>query len=132
MSLSQSKYTSLLAAVQPAPEVPSLPLPAFLAAAAAEVERRTRRSLRRSFTNHQRVVKDARCLASRAQIAAQRLLEQEQELAQLRAEVQRLQAEADDLFWNGQAAAWESQQADRLFMEACAAEHLSYPATLAG
>ena len=132
MSLSQSKYTSLMAAVQPEPEAPSLSLPVFLAAAATEVERRTRHSTRRCHSNHQRVVKDARLLASRAQTAAQCLLDQGQELSRLRAEVRRLEEAADALFWNDQATAWEGQQEDRLFMEACAAEHNSHPGFPAG
>ena len=136
MSLSQSKYTSLREAVQPDPEAPLLPIGVRLSAFAVELEQRTRRSVRRRHTNHQRVVSDARALAGMAEIAGWLIQRQDAEIARLRAEVDRAEKEYDDLFWNGYISQaeqqMEQQSQDRAFVETCAVEHLFFPSILAG
>ena len=132
MYLSLSQCTSLFFAVQADLANPPLPLPVKLAAYASEVEARTRRSVRRRNSNHQRIVKDARALAEQAHSAAQLLQKQEAEIAKLRAEVQRLEYAADDLFWGIQADQHDALEEGRVFMQTCAAEHQHFPSVLAG
>lgn len=129
MSLSSRKYTSLRAAVQAGPVDSARTLGATLAAFAAEVELRTRRSVRRRFTNHQRIVEDARALAGQAQFAGWLLQFQATEIATLREKIARLEEDADLREWNEQAKInrqfeqFEQLEDGRVFMETCAAEH---------
>ena len=129
MSLSSSKYTSLRAAVQAEPVDSARTLGVTLAAFAVEVELRTRRSVRRRFTNHQRIVEDARVLAAQAQFAAWLLQYQATEIAALREKVARLEEDAALHEWNEQARIlqqfeqFEQLEDGRVFMETCAAEH---------
>ncbi len=130
MSLSQCKYTTLREAVQPDSAGSLETFPVRLSALAAELERRTRRSVRRCFSNHQRVVQDARVLAGTAEIAGWFLQSQSaeikilsKEVTRLKLELTRLEDEADELFWGPQIAAHEAREDGRFFMETCAAEH---------
>ena len=130
MSLSQCKYTTLREAVQPESESSIPALPVRLLALAAELEHRTRRSVRRCFSNHQRIVQDARILAGVAEFAgwllqsqSAQIKTQSSEITRLKLEIKRLEDEADDLFWGPQIVAHEAKEDGRFFMETCAAEH---------
>ena len=123
MSLSSSKYTPLRTAVQAGAVSSAHTLAISLAAFAAELEVRTRRSVRRRFTNHQRIVSDARALAAKAEVAAWLIQLQLTEIAALRDKVTRLEEDADLREWNEQAKIQQQLEDGRTFLETCAAEH---------